>query len=61
MLRCCRTTLQMGFFFWWLILFVILSVVCPDKTLCPDDTTCCKMTNGTYGCCPMPNVSHTVA
>lgn len=31
-------------------------VVCPDKkTACPDQTTCCEMTNGTYGCCPMPN------
>ncbi|XP_047465155.1 granulin b [Mugil cephalus] len=31
-------------------------VVCPDKkTACPDETTCCQMTNGTYGCCPMPD------
>ncbi|KAM8837447.1 granulin b isoform 1-T2 [Spinachia spinachia] len=29
---------------------------CPDKTsLCPDQTTCCKMADGSYGCCPMPN------
>lgn len=31
-------------------------VMCPDqKTACPDQTTCCQMTNGTYGCCPMPD------
>ncbi|XP_034716514.1 granulin b isoform X5 [Etheostoma cragini] len=31
-------------------------VECPDKiSACPDETTCCQMTNGTYGCCPMPN------
>ncbi|KAF3704026.1 Granulins Proepithelin [Channa argus] len=30
-------------------------VVCPDKkSVCPDETTCCKMVNGSYGCCPMP-------
>ncbi|XP_060727012.1 granulin b isoform X1 [Tachysurus vachellii] len=31
-------------------------VICPDKeSTCPDDTTCCKLANGSYGCCPMPN------
>ncbi|XP_037546891.1 granulin b [Nematolebias whitei] len=31
-------------------------VVCPDqKSACPDETTCCQMSNGTYGCCPLPN------
>ncbi|KAK9530831.1 hypothetical protein VZT92_012310 [Zoarces viviparus] len=31
-------------------------VKCPDeKSACPDQTTCCKMTDDTYGCCPMPN------
>ncbi|TKS89394.1 Granulins Proepithelin [Collichthys lucidus] len=31
-------------------------VQCPDKkSSCPDETTCCMMTNGTYGCCPMPD------
>ncbi|KAM6896946.1 granulin b [Xenentodon cancila] len=30
--------------------------VCPDgKTHCPDQTTCCQLSNGTYGCCPLPN------
>uniref|UniRef100_A0AAQ5Y2L5 Granulins domain-containing protein n=1 Tax=Amphiprion ocellaris TaxID=80972 RepID=A0AAQ5Y2L5_AMPOC len=34
------------------------NIVCPDqKSVCPDQTTCCQMTNGTYGCCPMPSVS----
>ncbi|XP_020773799.1 granulin b isoform X2 [Boleophthalmus pectinirostris] len=29
-------------------------VQCPDKiSTCPDETTCCKMTSGDYGCCPM--------
>ncbi|XP_072311978.1 granulin b [Eucyclogobius newberryi] len=31
-------------------------VQCPDITSsCPDETTCCKMTSGDYGCCPMPD------
>ncbi|KAG7219798.1 hypothetical protein INR49_018820, partial [Caranx melampygus] len=31
-------------------------VKCPDlTTTCPDETTCCKMSNSSYGCCPMPN------
>ncbi|XP_061563667.1 granulin b [Cololabis saira] len=30
--------------------------VCPDgKSRCPDQTTCCQLSNGTYGCCPLPN------
>ncbi|XP_077595377.1 progranulin-like isoform X2 [Stigmatopora nigra] len=29
---------------------------CPDKrSTCPDETTCCQMTSGQYGCCPMPD------
>ncbi|XP_047234054.1 granulin b isoform X1 [Girardinichthys multiradiatus] len=32
------------------------NVECPDKkSFCPDLTTCCQMTNGSFGCCPMPN------
>ncbi|XP_033095515.1 progranulin-like, partial [Anneissia japonica] len=32
------------------------TVICPDsQSECPDDNTCCKMTSGQYGCCPMPN------
>ncbi|XP_008435425.1 granulin b [Poecilia reticulata] len=31
-------------------------VECPDKkTVCHDETTCCQMTNGSFGCCPMPD------
>ncbi|XP_015244830.1 PREDICTED: granulins [Cyprinodon variegatus] len=31
-------------------------VQCPDKrSFCPDQTTCCQLTNGSFGCCPMPN------
>ena len=33
------------------------SVLCPDKkSTCPDKTTCCRLTTGKYGCCPMPKV-----
>lgn len=32
------------------------SVLCPDKrSQCPDDTTCCQLSGGEYGCCPMPS------
>lgn len=35
----------------------VCEVICPDKvSMCPDDTTCCLLSNGSYGCCPMPNV-----
>lgn len=31
-------------------------VICPDgRSYCPDGSTCCQLSNGTYGCCPMPN------
>lgn len=29
------------------------SVVCPDGGQCPDDNTCCLMSGGVYGCCPL--------
>uniref|UniRef100_A0A8B9RX69 Granulin precursor n=1 Tax=Accipiter nisus TaxID=211598 RepID=A0A8B9RX69_9AVES len=33
------------------------AVPCPDgQSECPDDATCCMTTNGTWGCCPMPQV-----
>uniref|UniRef100_A0A3Q3VYW6 Granulins domain-containing protein n=1 Tax=Mola mola TaxID=94237 RepID=A0A3Q3VYW6_MOLML len=35
-------------------------IECPDKSACPDQTTCCQMANRTYGCCPMPHVSHSL-
>ncbi|VDN97463.1 unnamed protein product [Rodentolepis nana] len=29
---------------------------CNDgQTVCPDDSTCCSLSDGTYGCCPLPN------
>ncbi|XP_048579549.1 progranulin-like isoform X2 [Nematostella vectensis] len=32
------------------------NVVCPDETSqCPDGNTCCKLSSGQYGCCPLPN------
>ncbi|XP_066220062.1 progranulin [Saccopteryx leptura] len=31
-------------------------VMCPDgQSQCPDGSTCCELTSGKYGCCPMPN------
>ena len=31
-------------------------VVCPDGSECHDGCTCCPMSSGDYGCCPLPNV-----
>ncbi|XP_071498989.1 uncharacterized protein [Diadema antillarum] len=32
------------------------SVNCPDGiTKCPENNTCCKLSTGQYGCCPLPN------
>ena len=31
------------------------NVICPDGSQCPDDNTCCKLSSGGYGCCPLPN------
>ena len=32
------------------------NVVCPDgQSQCPDGNTCCKLSSGGYGCCPLPN------
>ena len=34
------------------------SVVCPGgQVQCPDGNTCCELSSGGYGCCPLPNVS----
>ena len=31
-------------------------VICPGgESQCPDGTTCCKLSSGEYGCCPLPN------
>lgn len=27
----------------------------PGSSFCPKDTTCCKMFDGSYGCCPLVN------
>nr|XP_023646390.1 granulins-like [Paramormyrops kingsleyae] len=30
-------------------------VICPDVvSRCPNEMTCCQLSNGSYGCCPMP-------
>ncbi|XP_023930792.1 multiple epidermal growth factor-like domains protein 6 [Lingula anatina] len=34
------------------------SVMCPDgQSQCPNGNTCCKLTSGQYGCCPVPNAA----
>ena len=31
-------------------------VICPDgQSECPDGDTCCKLSSGQWGCCPLPN------
>lgn len=31
-------------------------VTCPDgSSSCPTGQTCCKLSSGQYGCCPLPN------
>ena len=29
---------------------------CPDKQVCQNNMTCCKTENGSYDCCPLPDV-----
>jgi len=32
------------------------NVECPDgQSQCPDGSTCCKLSSGEWGCCPLPN------
>ena len=34
------------------------NINCPDGVShCTDNQTCCKLSSGQYGCCPVPNVS----
>ena len=40
------------------LLFQAENVVCPGgQSQCPDGNTCCKLSSGQYGCCPLPKVS----
>lgn len=33
------------------------AVQCPDSEFeCPNSSTCCTMLDGSWGCCPMPQV-----
>ncbi|XP_068932217.1 progranulin isoform X4 [Petaurus breviceps papuanus] len=35
---------------------MITKVICPDaRSQCSEGTTCCKLSTGSYGCCPLPN------
>ena len=37
-------------------LIKLSNVVCPDgQSECPDGNTCCKLSSGAYGCCPLPS------
>ena len=34
----------------------VVNVVCPDgESQCPAGNTCCKLSSGGYGCCPLPD------
>ena len=33
----------------------VKNIVCPDESTCPDSYTCCEVSGGGYGCCPLPN------
>ncbi|XP_029192983.2 uncharacterized protein LOC114959204 [Acropora millepora] len=33
----------------------VKNIVCPDGSTCPDSYTCCEVSGGGYGCCPLPN------
>ena len=34
----------------------VKNIVCPDgQSECPDGDTCCKLSSGQWGCCPLPN------
>ena len=34
----------------------VKDVVCPDgQSECPDNNTCCKLSSGQWGCCPLPS------
>ena len=36
----------------------VANVVCPDGvSQCPDGNTCCKLSSGGYGCCPLPDAT----
>lgn len=37
------------------------SITCPDGSSCPDLSTCCQKVDGSYGCCPFPEVSGPVS
>ncbi|CAI4230067.1 unnamed protein product [Auanema sp. JU1783] len=33
-------------------------VICPDRrSKCPPETTCCKLSSGSFGCCPLPKAT----
>jgi hypothetical protein len=37
------------------IAVTVRNVPCPGGTAtCPDDNTCCQLSSGSYGCCPLP-------
>lgn len=38
----------------WAVLSLSAALVCPDGGMCAEKNTCCKNTEGGYGCCPLP-------
>ena len=37
---------------------LVRNVICPDvRDQCPDNNTCCRLTSGKYGCCPLPDAT----
>ncbi|XP_029953604.1 granulin b [Salarias fasciatus] len=39
----------------WTLLGLSAALVCPDGGMCEDRDTCCRNTQGGYGCCPLPH------
>ncbi|XP_071102590.1 uncharacterized protein [Haliotis cracherodii] len=33
----------------------VKDITCSDSTTCPSGSTCCQLTSGSYGCCPIAN------
>lgn len=52
----CVQAVQMGVLI-LALLGLSTALVCPDGGVCEDKNTCCKNTEGGYGCCPLPHVS----
>ena len=54
--KCNRGDFQIDWFSKTPALVNLRNVPCPDGHSCADGQTCCKLVDGKYGCCPIPNV-----